>query len=302
VVLLGLGAVWFEIPAADSIAALIVSVFVALAGWRLGRRTLNTLIDAAPEGATAAIRSIVEASDGVLTLRTLRIRQAGAMLFVSVVVEVPRTMPVDDIVKLKEDLAARIQEKFPTADATVTANPVALDNETVFQKVMLIAARRNLAIHHLTVQEIKGRLAISFDLEVDGGETLVTAHATATKLENAIRRELGSGVEVESHIEPQPERLLAGDEAPPGERQAIEKALATEAKRQKRLSDLHNIRVRRNEDGVFVHYHCRFEGSDTVQAVHAAIDRIENGLQTKFPDIRRVIAHAEPVGQARHRL
>jgi len=167
---------------------------------------------------------------------------------------------------------------------------------------MLIAARRNLAIHHLTVQEIKGRLAISFDLEVDGGETLVTAHATATKLENAIRRELGSGVEVESHIEPQPERLLAGDEAPPGERQAIEKALATEAKRQKRLSDLHNIRVRRNEDGVFVHYHCRFEGSDTVQAVHAAIDRIENGLQTKFPDIRRVIAHAEPVGQARHRL
>jgi len=302
VVLLGLGAVWFEIPAADSIAALIVSVFVALAGWRLGRRTLNTLIDAAPEGATAAIRSIVEASDGVLTLRTLRIRPAGAMLFVSVVVEVPRTMPVDDIVKLKEDLAARIQEKFPTADATVTANPVALDNETVFQKVMLIAARRNLAIHHLTVQEIKGRLAISFDLEVDGGETLVTAHATATKLENAIRRELGSGVEVESHIEPQPERLLAGDEAPPGERQAIEKALATEAKRQKRLSDLHNIRVRRNEDGVFVHYHCRFEGSDTVQAVHAAIDRIENGLQTKFPDIRRVIAHAEPVGQARHRL
>ena len=52
VVLGGLGAVWAGIPAADSIAALVVSVFIAYAGWRLGARTLNTLLDTAPAGAT----------------------------------------------------------------------------------------------------------------------------------------------------------------------------------------------------------------------------------------------------------
>ena len=214
VVLLGLVAVWFGFPLADPIAALIVSFFVGLAGWRLGKRTLATLLDTAPAGATAELRSLVEHTGGVLHLSSLRLRPAGPTLFTSVVVEVPRTMPVDDIVKLKDTLTDKIIEKFPSADVTVTVNPVTLDDETVFQRVMLIASRRNLAIHHLTVQEIKGRLAVSFDLEVDGLMPLVEAHEHATQLEDAIRSELGPGVEVESHIEPQPERLLSGDDAP----------------------------------------------------------------------------------------
>ena len=301
VVLFGLAAVWYGIPAADSIAALAVSLFVGLAGWRLGGRTLNTLLDAAPEGATENIRAIVAQSAGILTLKSLRLRPAGATLFVSVVVEIARTTPVDDIVMLKNTLHNRIQEAFPNADVTVTANPVAIDNETVFQKVMLLAARRNLAIHHVTVQQIKGRLAVSFDLEVDGAMTLLAAHETASKLENAIAKELGGHVEVESHIEPQPERLLEGEQASPKDVAAMTKALNLFAAKQKPLSDLHDIRIRQTDQGVFVHYHCRFAGTETIDAVHTCIDHVENGLQAKFPQIRRVIAHAEPVGRVRHK-
>ncbi|MBC8037327.1 MAG: cation diffusion facilitator family transporter [Rhizobiales bacterium] len=302
VVLFGLGAVWYGIPAADAIAALAVSFFVGLAGWRLGKRTLNTLLDRAPEGATEKVRHIVSHVDGILALRGLRLRPAGATLFVSIVVEVARTMPVDDMVNIKDTIHARVREAFPNADVTVAANPVALDSETVLQKTMLIAARRNLAIHHVTVQQIKGRLAVSFDLEVDGAMALVDAHETATKLENAIRRELGGDVEVESHIEPQPEHLLEGNEASAKEAAAVTKALTLLAAKQKRLSQLHNIRIRQTDQGVFVHYHCIFAGEDTIDDVHACVDHIENGLQEKFPNIRRVIAHAEPAGRARHEL
>ena len=214
VVLLGLVAVWRGFPMADAGAAIIVSFFVALAGWRLGKRTLATLLDTAPAGATAELRSLIEHTSGVLLLSSLRLRPAGPILFTSVVVEVPRTMPVDDIVKLKDTLTEKIIEKFPSADVTVTVNPVTLDDETVFQRVMLIASRRNLAIHHLTVQDIKGRLAVSFDLEVDGLMALLEAHELATQLEDAIRSEVGPDVEVESHIEPQPERLLSGVDVP----------------------------------------------------------------------------------------
>jgi cation diffusion facilitator family transporter len=302
VVLFGLAAVWYGIPAADPLAALAVSFFVGLAGWRLGKRTLNTLLDTAPEGATEKVHSIVSEIDGVLALRRLRLRPAGATLFVNLVVEVARTMPVDEMVALKDTIHTRVRQTFPNADVTVAANPVALDNETVLQKVMLIAARRNLAIHHVTVQQIKGKLAVSFDLEVDGVMALVEAHETATKLENAIRRELGGDVEVESHIEPQPDHLLAGNEASVKDAAAVTRALTLLAGREKRLSHLHNIRIRQTDQGVFVHYHCFFAGEDTVDQVHACIDRIENGLQEKFPEIRRVIAHAEPAGRPRHEL
>jgi cation diffusion facilitator family transporter len=302
VVLGGLGAVWAGIPAADSIAALVVSVFIAYAGWRLGARTLNTLLDTAPAGATEAVRGLVNDVHGVLAIKSIRLRPAGATMFTAIVVEVARTMPIDEIVRTKEAIFKAVHGRFPNADITVTANPVALDNESVFQKAMLIAARRNLAIHHLTVQKIGDRLAVSFDLEVEGSMPLGEAHDTATALEDAIRGELGSDVEVESHIEPQPERMLEGQEAPSGLMAEVEAALMALASAYPRLSDIHSIRLRRNEEGLFLHYHCRCSPAETVENIHDDIDRVEAGLKDRFGDIRRVIAHAEPLGAGRHAL
>jgi cation diffusion facilitator family transporter len=302
VVLGGLGAVWAGIPAADSIAALVVSVFIAYAGWRLGARTLNTLLDTAPAGATEAVRGLVNDVHGVLAIKSIRLRPAGATLFAAIVVEVARTMPIDEIVRTKEAIFMAVHGRFPNADITVTANPVALDNESVFQKVMLIAARRNLAIHHLTVQKIGDRLSVSFDLEVEGSMPLGEAHDTATALEDAIRGELGSDVEVESHIEPQPERMLQGQEAPSGLMAEVEAALMGLASAYPRLSDIHSIRLRRNEEGLFLHYHCRCSPAETVENIHDDIDRVEAGLKDRFGEIRRVIAHAEPLGAGRHAL
>ena len=52
--------------------------------------------------------------------------------------------------------------------STVTTEPRALDDETVLERVMVIARNRALAVHHVTVHAIEGRLSISLDLEVDG--------------------------------------------------------------------------------------------------------------------------------------
>lgn len=296
VVLAGLGAVWLGFPLADPIAALAVSFFVALAGWRLGRRTISTLLDTAPEGVSEKLSRLIARTEGVLTLRRLRVRPSGPTLFTGVVVEVPRTMAVDDMIALKQTLTQRIKAEFPNADVTVTANPVALDDETIFQRVMLIASRHGLAIHHVTVQEIAGKIAISFDVEVEGSETLGVAHDKATALELAIRRELGPDVEVESHIEPLPEATLPGTAVEPSECAPIVAALEEFASLQPNLTDPHNIRVRRNNHGLFVHYHCRFRPEESVETAHDAVDDIEHRLRERFPEIRRVIGHAEPIG------
>ena len=67
---------------------------------------------------------------------------------------------------------------------------------------MVIARNRALAVHHVTVHAIGGRLSISLDLEVDGSLSLGAAHEIADRLEAALRAELGAEVEVETHIEP----------------------------------------------------------------------------------------------------
>jgi cation diffusion facilitator family transporter len=302
-VLIGLLAVWAGFPWADSVAALLVSIFVALAGWRLGKRTLNTLLDAAPEGAADRVRELVSGVKGVSTVRRIRLRPAGGTLFAGVVIDVPRTLPVDDLVPLKERVARAINEVYPHADVTVTANPIALDDETVFERVMLIARRRFCAIHHLTVQHMPDdRLAVSFDLEVDGAMPLGEAHEIATGLEDAIRDDLGRDVEVETHIEPLAEIQLAGGEVDRSVHDRIAGTLKELAVPEERMTDIHNIRIRNTSEGIFVHYHCRFSPEDSVDDVHGVIDRVDRQLRETLPEIRRVIAHAEPIGRQPHRL
>jgi cation diffusion facilitator family transporter len=296
VVLFGLAAVWLGYPQADALAAIVVAIFVALAGFRLARRTLATLLDAAPEGVVQRIRRIVGETDGVLSTRRVRIRRAGASLFIDLDVNVRRTLPLDQAAEIKDKLAANIRRAYRLADVSITTHPVALDDETVFDKVTMAARRRSLAIHHLTVQHLGGKTSVSFDLEVDGAMRLVDAHEVASGLEGALQRELGPEAEIDTHIEPMHPSGLEGEEAPAEERNMIEHWLRRFAAEIPNLNDVHNIRVRRNAHGVFVTYHCRVNGDQSVETVHEAVDELEGRLRKKLPQVRRVIAHAEPLG------
>src|SRR6187549_2487332 len=89
-VLIGLGGVAFGFPWADSAAAVIVALLVCLAGWRLGRRTIDTLTDTAPAGAAEAIRRAVDRVPGMVALERVRARPVGDKLFVEIVVAVSR--------------------------------------------------------------------------------------------------------------------------------------------------------------------------------------------------------------------
>jgi divalent metal cation (Fe/Co/Zn/Cd) transporter len=54
------------------------------------------------------------------------------------------------------------------------------------------------------------------------------------------------------------------------------------------------VRVRRNELGLFVTFHCLANPACTVEAVHDAVDALETAFRSRWPEVRRVVAHAEP--------
>jgi divalent metal cation (Fe/Co/Zn/Cd) transporter len=159
---------------------------------------------------------------------------------------------------------------------------------------MVIARNRALAIHHVTVQEIHGRLSISLDLEVDGKLSLEAAHEIADTLEQAIGAELGADVEVETHIEPlEPARTL-GREAPPERVRAVQLSLGEIAAESRVIRDIHNVRVRETDQGEIVNFHCRVDPVLTVLEVHQKVDEVERALKARSSQIARVIGHAEP--------
>jgi cation diffusion facilitator family transporter len=294
-VLIGLGGVRLGQWWADSAAALAVAVLVCIAGWRLGRRTVDALTDTAPAGAAAAITGIAAKVSGVVRVEQVRARAVGEKTFIDLAVAVSRTMPLDRVSAIKEAVAAAIAKQIPGAEPVVITDPVALDNETVMDRVMVIARNRALAVHHVTVHEIQDRLAISLDLEVDGRLSLSEAHALADGLEAAIAGELGADVEIDTHIEPLQPHRASGREAPPERVKAVTIALAEIASEGGTIRDVHDVRVRETDDGEIVNFHCRVDPSLSVQAVHEKVDILERALRARSPSIKRVIGHAEPM-------
>ena len=293
-VLIGLGGVTLGYARADAAAALVVAVFICIAGWRLGRRTIDTLTDAAPAGVSERVAAIARNTPGVVGVDRVRARPAGAVLFVDLGVGVSRALPLDRVSAITERLTRAIRAELPQAEVTITTEPQALDDETVRQRVMMIAHNRAVAIHHVAVQAISGRLSVSVDVEVDGTMPLNAAHDVASGLEEAVRDELGPDVEVETHIEPLPADMLAGRDAPPARVAKIGERLTTLAAEIPGLGEMHDVRVRETADGDIVNFHCRVDAALSVRAVHDLVDAVERRLRRDFPTIARVIGHAEP--------
>ena len=293
-VLIGLCGVALGYAWADAAAALVVAFFICIAGWRLGRRPIDTLTDTAPEGVSERIAWLARRIPGVINVERVRARPTGPALFVDLSVGVSRTLPLDRVSAIKERLTRAIRAEIPRAEVTITTEPRTLDDETMRERVMMIARNLGVPIHHVAVQTISGRLSVSADLEVDGTLPLSTAHDIASRREKALRDELGPDVEVETHIEPLPADVLAGRDASPACLTEVHELLSSLAAEIPGLGEVHNVRVRETADGEIVNFHCRVDPAFSVRAVHDLVDGIEHGLRERFPTIQRVIGHAEP--------
>src|SRR3977135_3617764 len=208
----------------------------------------------------------------------------GSTHFIDAIVQVPRTYPIDRIDEIKRKAQEAVSSVLDDADLTFTAAPVARDNESVRERIMVIARNSGLAIHHVTVHDLGGKLTVSIDLEVDGEMTLTAAHDIAHELERNIRDEFGADVEVDTHIEPLEPELPAGTDAAPGRVAEIAEALSRFAA-DGAIHDIHNVRVRDTEAGEIVNFHCRAAPLMSVIKVHENVDAIEHALRRAYPSV-----------------
>ncbi|MDO9563326.1 MAG: cation diffusion facilitator family transporter [Bradyrhizobium sp.] len=287
-ILAGLGFWW-----GDAAAAIAVALIIGLLGVRMTRSTVETLLDRAPAGVSEKADAAIRTAPGVVDVERLRVRMVGATHFIDAIVQVPRTYPIDRVEQIKRAAQQAVSKALGDADLTFTAVPVAHDNESVRERIMVIARNSGLAIHHVTVHDLGGKLTVSIDLEVDGDMPLTAAHDIAHGLERNIRDEFGEDVEVDTHIEPLEPELPQGTDAAPERVETIKAALARFAA-DGAIHDVHNVRVRNTDAGEIVNFHCRAAPSMSVIKVHQNVDEIERALRRAFPTVKRVISHAEP--------
>jgi cation diffusion facilitator family transporter len=302
VVIAGIGLVWagerWNLPwlvYADALAGLAVAGVIVWVGSRLGKRTLDALLDAVPEGLQEEITNAVRKMDGVLSVDRVRLRRAGNSYFVDVTVGVPRAASLEQVHAWSDAIEERIGEIVPS-DVVVHAEPKAPQGEPFFDSIRAVAQRMGLAVHELSAQQYNDRLFVELHLEVAPNLTLREAHSQATQLEHAIRALRSDHTDVNIHIEPLGTAISYAEGAAElrdlgQSMEAFLNELSTEFHE---LLNAHNVRVRQVDHHILASCHCVMRNELPITDVHDVTAALEDRVKEKFPQIYRVTIHPEP--------
>jgi cation diffusion facilitator family transporter len=316
---------WLEF--ADPIAALVVACVILRVSWTLAHQTIDALLDATPttDPTSGQLQSSAQAKDqlrqnllhdltaipGVLSVERLRTRRSGSNYFADVTLGLPRNLTFQRSEQLTLAATEAVQRHLPAADVVVHSVPIASLAESVHDRIRAVAARRNLAIHEIGVQQLGGqqhdhhhpRLHIEQHLEVDETMPLLEAHDLVTSLEAEIRREIPDIASILTHIESEPatiERPASQDRD-----RDLELRLHSVAAAFPEVLDIHEVYVTRrgphtdripstHTEYTQVSCHCTLPDGLPMARVHAVMSALEGAFKLDAPEVDRLLIHPEP--------
>lgn len=228
VVLVGLIIVFaFNIPNADSYAAIIVACLIVYTSLGLGRRTLDVLLDKAPKGIQARILESIKGFEGIKTVHSIRVRKVGKDTFVDLHIEVPRIFTHDKAHRIATNVENKIKNDIlPNSDVVVHVDAVEDSvTETIKDKVKLISEdfTQIKNIHSIYLSNIISnnnfrmdpnnkkdvfynpdsytQLHLYLDVQVDNTLDFRTAHEVVDNFEKRIKEEIHDIKRITTHIE-----------------------------------------------------------------------------------------------------
>jgi cation diffusion facilitator family transporter len=312
VVIVGLGLVWLSerlghewawLVKGDAVAALVVAVIVVYVSLQLGKRAVTVLLDVAPPGLVDRISAEASQMPGVQSVGPVRVRQAGASVFVDLVVNVDRSASLEEAHRVAEAVDERISKIVPRGDAIVHVDPIRQADENLSETVSTVAARFGLRTHYVHAHEVRGRYFVDLHVEVPPDLTLGQAHDRVSRLEVAVREELPQVRDIHSHIEPIATPFTPVASLDPEEEVRLRAEIMAIAQGFSGLNGCIRLHIRpepsSSPQGYDVVLHCLADPDLPVAEAHRRADRLEKRIQTRIPDVRQVLVHVAPEGEIR---
>jgi cation diffusion facilitator family transporter len=295
VVLVGLVAVRLGHPGADAVGGLVIAAYVAFSSLRLGRRSIDALMDRTPEAAVGKIRRAAGSVEGVGEVRRVRLRYAGGQPQADIVVAVSRSVPLELAHATTERVEQAIRSVEPGADVVVHVEPLA-DEKVVAERVLSIAARHPDVhqVHNVFVARQPDGLHISLHAKFPGTMTLSEAHTIAEQLEADIAAGVEDVARVDTHLEPLEGAATLGEDVTRTHGDLVA-SVTSLAEAQPEVRNCHEVVITDTQDGLSVVMHCQASARLSVAKVHDASTTIENEVHRHWPAVERVTVHFEPL-------
>ncbi len=299
VVALGLALVWLGgrtgipwLSKADPVAALVVSGVIVYVSSRLGRATIDALLDAAPAGYRSRIIDAVLKIHGVIEVERVRIRRAGNRYFADLTVGLARNVTFQRSGQVVGEITDAVHSILPDCDVVIHPVPRETGHENIFDRIRAVAARNNFSVHDVSVQDLGGRLHVEQHLELDEALNLKEAHDVVTRLEAEIRSELPEISTILTHIESEPATIEAGNQILRDA--ALESKLKPILKEFPEVLDMHEIEIKRVRDKVYMSCHCTMADNLQLGRVHDISTALEIRFKQAAPELFKVLIHPEP--------
>lgn len=123
VVLLGLVCANFGFYSADSIAAIGVAVIVLVVSYRLGKKSVDVLLDAAPRETIEMVKQTLSEFKEVRHFHDLKVRTAGADTFVKVNVHLDPELSLLQVHEICDKIESEIGAKIERGEVYIHAEP-----------------------------------------------------------------------------------------------------------------------------------------------------------------------------------
>jgi cation diffusion facilitator family transporter len=294
VVMVGLAGALYGIFIADVIAALIVAVIVILICVRMIRRTFDALIDTSPAGMRDKIMAIVLRQPGVLSCKSLRVRQSGMYTFCDMVIGVDRRFPFETVHEILDRLEQSVRRSIPHCDLRVHAEPEIGMRETLMDKVKLAVMTLGYLPHNVEIFQLEdGRCLLDLHVESAGRASLAEAHHNAETIRSDLQRRFPQLEYVTAHLEQEREGIQRYREVT-AERGAMVQEIGGISLSMPHVKACGDIRVFESEGRCKLLFVVTVEKSMPLEDVHRIVTDIEKAIQRRMPEVGRIVIHAEP--------
>lgn len=286
-----LGLAW--LAWADSVAALAVSGIVIWVSLRLGKRSIDELLDRAPGELRQAVQTAAAGVPGVEDVGQVRIRRSGPQVFADVTLAVDPAAGLEGSHAIASAVEESVRHVAPEADVVVHVEPAGPASHDAAATVRVLAARWGLVAHSICIYDQDDGRFLELHLEVDESLNLEQAHARVCEFEAAVREALPEVNRLVSHLEPAGRHATAGHDDPAGKarvRQALNEFLAAEQP----SVHPHDLEVQRQGQDLHVSFHCVLDAATPIADAHSFTEALEQHLRQRIPNLVRVVIQVEP--------
>jgi len=305
VVLLGLfgvkaseyfGAAWLE--QADTVAALGVAVIVVGVSLKLGKKSLEDLLDAIPHDLQQQVIAALGEVPGVQEVKAVRVRRSGPEVFADVTLAVDRSVPFERTHEIADDAEAAVRRILPQADVVVHIEPTAARDENLLTTIRVLAARHRLGAHGIRVYGDEERRSLELHLEVNESLSLEEAHRQATDFERALHDAIPGLARIVTHLEPTGHESAVFPAEPVSKKQ-VQQLIEDFFSASRIATRPHAILVQRTGQELAVSFHCTLDPGTAITDAHKLTEQLEQHLRNHMPGLGRVVIHVEPTSDHR---